>query len=63
MERFLLSDWVVEKRSDGWYFSTYQDRHNKRSYKGPYSSAHSVCLMVARQLRREIEARAQPKAA
>ncbi len=42
---------TVEKRAKGWYFrKTYSDRE----WRGPYSSEMSVCLMVARQLKREL---------
>ena len=60
---YTLTDWVVEKRADGWYFTTYYDRKNRRNWHGPYSSEASVALMVARQLRREIEQRSRQEAA
>ena len=55
-ERQLLTvtDWVVERRPSGWFYTTYHNRKNKREYKGPYSSEASVSLMIARQIRREI---------
>jgi hypothetical protein len=58
-ERFIygLSDWTVEKRTAGWYFSRYRNRQNKADWKGPYSSEASVAMMIARQLRREITER------
>lgn len=57
MERYTLTDWIIERRADGWYFSTYRERQNRRSWKGPYSSPDSIALMLARQLRKEIAAR------
>jgi hypothetical protein len=60
-ERFIyaLSDWTVEKRAGGWYFSRSRTRHSKDDWQGPYSSEASVAMMIARQLRREITARYQ----
>jgi hypothetical protein len=54
---YTLGDWVVEYRQNGWYFTTYRDRRDGRSYKGPYKSVMSVTLTIARMMRREIEAR------
>ena len=60
-ERFVyaLTDWTVEKREKGWYFSRSANRHNSGDWQGPYSSEASVAMMIARQLRREIVARYQ----
>jgi hypothetical protein len=56
---YALNAWTVEKRDKGWfYWNTYgQDR---KDAKGPYSSVFSVCLMVARQLVREVNKRDAP---
>jgi len=54
---YTLTDWVVENRADGWYFNTYNNRNNKREWRGPYHSEASVALMIARQLRKEITTR------
>jgi hypothetical protein len=56
VERFIyaLSDWTVEKREGGWYFSRSANRHNRGDWRGPYSSVESVAMMIARELRKEI---------
>ena len=54
---YALTDWTVEKRASGWYFSRSANRHSKDDWKGPYSSETSVAMMIARQLRREIKQR------
>jgi len=51
---YALSDWTVEKRASGWYFSRSANRHSNGDWKGPYRSEASVAMMIARQLRREI---------
>jgi hypothetical protein len=58
-ERFIyaLSDWTVEKRAQGWYFSRSANRHSKSDWRGPYSSEVSVAMMIARELRKEIVSR------
>jgi hypothetical protein len=58
-ERFIyaLADWTVEKRAHGWYFARSANRHSKAGWKGPYGSEASVTLMIARQLRKEINVR------
>jgi hypothetical protein len=55
-ERFIyaLTDWTVEKRAGGWYFSRSRSRHSKNGWRGPYRSEASVAMMIARELRREI---------
>lgn len=48
---YALANFTVECRPSGWYFrNTYSDE----SFKGPYSSEISVCLMIARKLKVEI---------
>ena len=56
--RYALSDYTVERRSKGWYFG--RQLHPPRSYAGPYASIQSVTLMIARQLRKEVERRDAP---
>lgn len=56
-ERYALTDWIVEKRDNGWYFVRYRDRQTKPAWRGPYRSEASVALMIARQLCREIAQR------
>jgi hypothetical protein len=59
---YALSDWTVEKRASGWYFSRSANRHRSGDWRGPYSSEVSVALMIARQLHREIVERYQHQA-
>jgi hypothetical protein len=33
---YALSDWTVEKRADGWYFSRSANRHSGSDWRGPY---------------------------
>jgi hypothetical protein len=48
---YALKEFTVEKRAKGWYFRrTYSDDE----WKGPYSSEYSICLMIARHLRKEL---------
>ena len=53
--KYALSDFSVELRARGWYFGRQYDPANK--YRGPYASIASVTLMIARQLRCEVERR------
>jgi hypothetical protein len=53
--KYALADFSVELRARGWYFGRQYDPANK--YRGPYNSIASVTLMIARQLRREVERR------
>lgn len=56
---YALNSWTVERRQKGWYFwNTYTEL--RKDAKGPYSSVFSVCLMVARQLVREVNKRDAP---
>ena len=48
---YALGTFTVEMKDKGWYFrKTYGDD----VWHGPYSSEMSVCLMIARQLKREL---------
>jgi hypothetical protein len=48
---YALAEFTVECRVKGWYFRrTYGDEE----WRGPYSSEFSVCLMIARRLRKEL---------
>jgi hypothetical protein len=48
---YALKEWTVQKLPKGWYFRhTYGDEN----WHGPYASEFSVCLMIARHLRREL---------
>ncbi len=53
--KYALADFTVELRVRGWYFGRQYDSPGK--YRGPYNSIASVTLMIARQLRREVERR------
>lgn len=53
--RYALADYTVERRQKGWYFG--RQFHPPKNYAGPYASISSVSLMIARQLRRELERR------
>jgi hypothetical protein len=53
--KYALADFSVELRNRGWYFGRQYDPPSK--YRGPYKSIASVTLMIARQLRREVERR------
>ena len=51
---YMLATYTVEKKPAGWFFrNTYRDA----DWRGPYSSTASVCLMIARELLREIKRR------
>ena len=60
-ERYMyaLTGWTVEKRSKGWYFARWANRHTNGEWRVPYRSEASVAMMIARQLRREITDRYQ----
>jgi hypothetical protein len=48
---YALQGYTVENRPRGWFYKqTYQDD----DWHGPYSSENSVCLMIARALRKEL---------
>lgn len=54
---YALAGYTVEKRLKGWFYrKTYTDD----DWHGPYSSAVSVSLMIARQLGKEIKKRDAP---
>jgi hypothetical protein len=48
---YALKEWTVEKRPKGWYF---RRTYGSDEWRGPYASEFSVCLMIARHLRREL---------
>lgn len=58
--KYALADFSVECRARGWYFGRQYDPPGK--YRGPYNSIASVTLMIARQLRKEVERRDQSPA-
>lgn len=54
---YVLAEYTVENRSDGWYFGRTSRYGDKKERKGPYGSIASVTLVIARQLKREIARR------
>ena len=55
--KYALANYTVELRERGWYFG--QPFKASSAYRGPYASTASVTLVIARELRREIERRHQ----
>ncbi len=53
--RYALADYMVEHRARVWYFG--RPFHSPKSYAGPDATLASVTLMIARQLRKEVERR------
>lgn len=53
---FMLQTWSVQRRANGWYVGKPTTRFDKERpmWRGPYSSAASVSLMIARELKKEI---------
>jgi hypothetical protein len=60
---YVLAEYTVEHRIDGWYFGRTSRYSEKEERKGPYGSVASVTLVIARQLRREIAKRDAARAA
>jgi hypothetical protein len=54
---YALADFTVEGRGDKWYFWRTARFGDKEERRGPYGSIASVTLMIARQLKREIDKR------
>jgi hypothetical protein len=54
---YMLAEYTVEHRQDGWYFGRTARYEEKEERKGPYSSVASVTLVIARELKREIARR------
>ena len=48
---YALETYTIERKAKGWF---YKKTYANDEWHGPYSSEFSVCLMVARQLRREL---------
>jgi hypothetical protein len=53
----MLADYTVECRGGGWYYTRSSHFSDKQKTRGPYSSMASVTLMIARELKREINKR------
>ena len=54
---YALADYTVERTHRGWYFGRTSRFGDMHAMKGPYSSERSVALMIARELKKEIEKR------
>jgi hypothetical protein len=54
---YMLAEYTVEHKKDGWYFGRSARYGDKEELKGPYGSVASVTLVIARQLKREIAKR------
>ena len=54
---YMLAEYTVEHKQDGWYFGRTARYEDKQERKGPYKSITSVTLVIARQLKREITKR------
>lgn len=58
--RYALAGFTVERTLKGWQFCKSGQEREKGAWSRPYSSIASVTLMVARQLRHEVERRDEP---
>ena len=58
--RYLLGTYTVERMEKGWMFCPTGHEKEKGAWSRPYSSIASVTLMLARQLRKEVERRDAP---
>lgn len=54
---YMLAEYTVEHKQDGWYFGRTARYEDKEERKGPYKSVASVTLVIARELKREIAKR------
>ena len=59
---YMLAEYTVECRKDGWYFGRSARYGDKGELKGPFGSISSVTLVIARHLKREIVKRHAPSA-
>jgi hypothetical protein len=55
---YALPSFTVVYRSTGWW---YRKTDTDDEWRGPYSTEMSVCLMLARQLKREVIKRDVPR--
>ena len=51
---YALDSWTIEKKARGWFISR---TYSPATRLGPYRSEESACLMIARQLRKELARR------
>jgi hypothetical protein len=54
---YMLAEYTVEHKKDGWYYGRSARFGDKDEVKGPYGSIASVTLVIARELKREITKR------
>lgn len=54
---YMLAEYTVEHKQDGWYFGRSARYEDKQERKGPNKSVASVTLVIARELKREITKR------
>jgi ribosome-associated translation inhibitor RaiA len=54
---YALADYTAECKGGKWFFWKTARYGDKEERRGPYSSIESVTLMIARQLKREINKR------
>ena len=54
---YMLAEYTVEHKQDGWYFGRTARYEDKQERRGPYKSIASVTLVIAREMRREITRR------
>jgi hypothetical protein len=54
---YMLSEYTVEYKKNGWYYGRSARFGDKDEAKGPYGSIASVTLVIARELKREIAKR------
>lgn len=58
--RYLLGTFRVERNPKGWVYCPMGHEKEKGAWSRPYTSIASVTLMIARQLRKEVERRDAP---
>ena len=58
--RYMLGVFTVERTAKGWQFCRSGHEKERDAWSRPYSSISSVTLMVARQLKKEVERRDAP---
>ena len=58
---YMLSTWSIERRRNGWFIYPTPFFSDTNQPKGPYSSIMSACLMIARELAREVVRRHHKK--
>jgi hypothetical protein len=54
---YMLAEYTVEHKKDGWYYGRSVRFGDKDEVRGPYGTIASVTLVIARELKREITKR------